>query len=262
MFVEWIKDYFVPGSVTFLLLGISVGVVLLFLRKRASKWGRTILAALVISYWLLATPFCANTLEKWLRDGYSPLENVSQLEADAVLILGGGSVTQSIGDDEINTLSGASAMRVLEALRLYAQMEDPLIIVSGGINERVGRMTPESYPMRAALISAGVPEDRILMESGSHNTYEQAVNLAPLFEAHDIETFILVTSESHMRRSMAVFQGHGFQPIPSAAPQHAEGQILSRWGLLPNEEALDASRNAVREIMAIVYYSLSGKLQP
>ncbi|MBN2555651.1 MAG: YdcF family protein [Anaerolineales bacterium] len=262
MFVEWIKDYFVPGSVTFLLLGMSVGVVLLFRGKRASKWGRVILAGLAISYWLLATPFCATILEAWLRDGFSPLENVSQLDANAVLILGGGSVTQSIGEDEINTLSGTSAMRVLEALRLYEQMDEPLVIVSGGINERVGRMTPESYPMRSALISGGVPEDRILMESGSQNTYEQALYLAPLFEEYDVGTFILVTSESHMRRSLAVFQGHGFHPIPSAAPQHGEGQVVSRWGLLPNEEALDASRNAVREIMAIIYYSLSGKFQP
>lgn len=262
MIVEFIKAYLVPGSATFLLIAGTIGVVLCYGRERAAKTGRVLLTSLLILYWLLATPMAARGLELVLRGNYSALQPTDELQVDALVVLGGGSVTHTVDEAEINTLSTPSALRVLEALRLYPLLDEPLVIVSGGINERVGRMTPESYPLRDALVAGGIPEDRIIMESSSRNTYEQAVNLAPLFSTHDIDCFIMVTSESHMRRAMLVFHAAGFQPIPSTAPQHAEDQTLSRWGVLPDEEALDASRNAMREVMALMFYAVSGKLSP
>lgn len=263
MLIEWIKAYLVPGSTTFLLLVMTFGVILLYMQKRIARWGRILLTALLLGYWLMASPFFANVLETILRNGYEPLDVSTLTEpVDAIVVLGGGSVTQSIGEEEINTLSDSSAMRVLEALRLYEQLDEPLIIVSGGVNERVGRMTPESYPMRAALLDAGIPPEDILMESDSRDTYEQALLLQPILAAEAIDNFLLITSESHMRRSMAVFQAQGMEPIPSAASQHSEGQALSHWGIFPDEEALDASRHAMREIMSLVYYGISGRLSP
>ena len=263
MLIEWIKAYLVPGSATFLLLVMSAGVLMLYMSKRIARWGRILLTFLLLSYWLMAAPFFANALETLLQNGYVPLDTSGLTQpVDAIVILGGGSVTQSIGAEEINTLSDSSALRVLEALRLYEQLDGALVIVSCGINERVGRMTPESYPMREALLAAGVPADQILMESGSRDTYEQALYLKPILAEENIDTFILVTSETHMRRSLAVFQAQGMEPIPSAVSQHSEGQTLSRWGIFPDEEALDASRHAMREFMSLVYYGISGRLTP
>lgn len=263
MIVELIKEYLVPGSATFLLIGASVGSLLLFGRKKVAQWGRRLLTTLLILYWLLATPVVARSLEAALRDDYGPLEDPVIIEdVEALVVLGGGSVTHIVDDEEMNILSDVSAMRILEALRLYPQLQDPWVIVSGGVNERVGRMTAESYPLRDALVEGGVPVDRIIMESSSRDTYEQAIQLAPVFERHDIVTFIMVTSETHMRRSMLVFEAQGFDPIPSTAPQHSDGQPLSRWGFFPDEHSLDASRSAAREIMALIYYALSGRLSP
>ena len=263
MIVELIKAYLVPGSATFLLIFATIGIAMAYGRERIARAGRILLTSLLILYWVMATPLVARALETILRDGYTPQELSDDIsDIDALVILGGGSVTHSVDDTEINTLSTPSALRILEGLRLYPALDDPLVIVSGGINERVGRMTPESYPLRDALLEAGIPEDRILMESTSRNTYEQAVNLAPLLEANGIERFIMVTSETHMRRSMLVFEARGLNPVASTAPQRAEGQNLSRWGFLPDEEALDASRDGMREVMALVFYALSGRLTP
>jgi len=103
-----------------------------------------------------------------------------------------------------------------------------------------------------------VPADRILLESSSRNTFEQALNLRSLLDAHGIERFVLVTSPTHMRRAMATFIGQGLNPIPSSSAQHSEDFLAESWVFLPDNDALEASRLAMREGMALVYYALRG----
>jgi uncharacterized SAM-binding protein YcdF (DUF218 family) len=160
----------------------------------------------------------------------------------------------------MNILSDAGILRVWEGVRQYHNLDEPWVIVSGGVNERVGMTTPESLPMRDILIKGGVPASRILLESSSSNTFEQASNLGPMLEAHGIERFIMVTSPSHMRRAMGTFIAQGLDPIPAPSKQHPDDFLADRSNFLPNSEALEESRIAVREIMALVYYALRGWL--
>jgi uncharacterized SAM-binding protein YcdF (DUF218 family) len=261
--IELIKEFLVPGSIPFLLLGLVMGIVLLFRRGAAAKWGRRWLTLLVIGYWVLSTPLVALALEAALSHGYNPIKSTDTLDSvEALVILGGGSDTYRAGDQEVNALSEASVLRALEGSRLYAEMEVPWVIASGGINERAGMLTPESEPMRDQLERSGVPVDSILLESASSNTYEQALNLRPILETHGIDHFVLVTSPTHMRRSLATFKAQGLRPTPSTSAQHPEGFLDAYFPLLPNEDALQASRNAMREIMALVFYQLSGRFSP
>nr|NIS80641.1 hypothetical protein [Anaerolineales bacterium] len=250
-------------SIPFLLLGLVIAVILLYRHPTAAKWGRRWLTVLVIFYWILSTPLFALALEAALSYGYNPIVSTEALDGvDALVILGGGSNTYRAGDQEVNALSEASVLRALEGTRLYSQMEEPWVIVSGGINERAGMLTPESEPMRDQLVRAGVPLERILLESTSSNTYEQSLNLGPILKAHGIDRFVLVTSPTHMRRSLATFKAQGLIPTPSTSAQHQEGFLDAHNPVLPNHDALHASRLAMREIMALVFYQLSGRLSP
>jgi len=259
--IEIIKILLVPGSITFLMLGMTVGVVLLFRQGTAAKWGKRVLTLLVLMYWVLSTPICSNSLEAFLSRGYTNQINASDVEGiKGIVILGGGSTTIHLDDQSVNILSSASLFRVWEGARLYNILNDPLVIVSGGINERAWMMAPESVPMFDALIKSNIPEERILLESSSRNTYEQALNLRPLVEAHNLQRFILVTSPIHMRRAMATFKAQGLNPVPSASTQHGEGFLVDRAWFLPDNDALTASHRALQEIMALTYYALSGRL--
>ena len=102
----------------------------------------------------------------------------------------------------------------------------------------------------------------LLLESFSRNTFEQAVNLHSLLDTRGIERFALVTSPTHMRRAMATFIGQGLNPIPSSSSQHSDGFLADRWVFLPDKNALEASRLAMREGMALVYYALRGWFSP
>jgi uncharacterized SAM-binding protein YcdF (DUF218 family) len=258
--VEFIKLYLIPGSPTFLMAGLVLGVAALFGGERARRWGRAWLVALVLVYWLLSTPLVAGALISALGRGYGPLETAAEAHGvEAVVVLGGGSATYRARGAELDVPSASSALRALEGARVYALLGDPIVFASGGEAEEAGVDNPESAVLRTVLIEGGVPEARIVLESDSTDTHEQALEMAPLLEARGVERFVLVTSPSHMRRALGAFRDAGLDPIPSASEQSSE-TAPTPSALLPHPEALRASQSALREALALAYYAARGWL--
>jgi uncharacterized SAM-binding protein YcdF (DUF218 family) len=260
-FLQIIKDYFIPGSATFLVIGLALGVILLYIGERTRRWGRIWLTALAIGYWIISTPLGAKALEAGLSIGYKPLEASEELEnVDAIIILGGGSINLKSRGKIITLLITESALRTMEGIRVYEMLDDPLVIVSGGSNPFLGGGRPESELMAEMLLDADIPEERILLETLSQSTKDQASKLKPVFEEHDINNFILITSPIHMRRSMAVFEREGFKPIPGPSSMISEVFSDGGLGIFPSWIALDTSQAAFREYMALTYYWVRGWL--
>jgi uncharacterized SAM-binding protein YcdF (DUF218 family) len=260
---EIFKAYLIPGSLEFLLIGLFLGVVLLFAHRETRLWGSSLLAFLAVLYFLLSLPLTARTFERALRDRSQPIRTVEEARGvEAIVVLGGGSATYRAGGNEINELSDATALRVLEGVRLYELLDNPAVIVSGGADLLLDVLTPESVPMQQELLDLGVAPDRIHMESLSGSTLEQAEQLSKLLEAREIGDFILVTSPIHMPRSLATMRAHGLDPVPSPSNQHSEGHIVERGGLLPHPAALRASHAAIREGLAVLFYWLNGWTGP
>lgn len=260
--IEFLKAYFIPGSETFLLLGLLVGIILIYSSPSTRKWGDALLGALAVFYLLLSMPIVARGLEHALLDGSQPIREASEAGgAHTIVVLAGGSVTYRAQGGEINELSDATSLRVLEAVRLFELLGEADVLVSGGAGEEVGILTPESVPMLEELVAAGVPMARVRLESQSGSTREQAVNLAGLMLADGNPTLVLVTSPIHMRRALAALRAEGLNPLPSPSAQHSEGHIVSSGGLIPHPAALDASEAALREALALAYYRLQGWLE-
>ena len=73
------------------------------------------------------------------------------------------------------------------------------------------------------------------------------------------DRFLLVTSASHMPRSMALFEKRGMQPI--AAP--ADHQVLKTHGfapdmLFPGADGIHAAERAVWEYLGLVWAKIRG----
>ena len=261
-FVQFVKDYFIPGSSTFLIIGAVIGVILLYSGKRPNRWGRTWLTILVVFYWVVSTPLGAIALESGLTGKFEPIESLSDAgDAEAVIILGGGSVNLRSRGEVFSLLISASALRAMEGIRLYDLLDEPLMIVSGGSNPFLGGGTPESFMLEDMLMDAGIPEDAIVLESASQSTREQAMKLGPILDEYDVDGFVLVTSAIHMKRSIAVFEAHGMNPIPSPSALRSEG-FDGSIAIFPSWIALDASQAAMREYMALGYYWVRGWLSP
>ena len=257
--VDFLEDFLIPGSFWFLFWGLSAGLVLLYWGGWAVRWARRWLTILVGLYWFLSMPLASNWLEAGLLRGYGSLTDAEEAHnATAVVILAGGGRTFSAKGKVFTVLSGASAYRVAEGARVYGLLENPWVVVSGVMEDRGDQLTPYEA-MREELIRASVPAERVLLESTSLSTYEQAIYSAPLLRKHRIERFVLVTSPTHMGRAMATFEARGLHPVPSISAD-LEEMTQNRWPVLPSTAALGASRWAIREYLALAYYWSRGWL--
>jgi uncharacterized SAM-binding protein YcdF (DUF218 family) len=250
---EAVKQYLLPGSLLLLLIAFTLGIVWWYLKERHRKLIRAGLTAVIAAYWLLATPAVAGGLETILVGPYQPLQDEEAV--GAIVLLGGGAQSYRFDGRQLVELSGASALRALEAARLYGQLHPDLVIASGG----PGRdpTMPESEPLAQALAALGVPSYRILAESQSSDTHEQAVQLAPILAQHGVTRFVLVTSPTHIRRAMMAFRAVGLDPIASVAPDRSQ-TAQAGPALLPSHEALQDSVVAMREVLGLAYYWLRG----
>ncbi|MGA9532404.1 MAG: YdcF family protein [Anaerolineales bacterium] len=253
---EVVKQYFLPGSLMLLLLVTTAALAWWYLQERNRNKVRAALTAVVLSYWLLATPAVSGWIQSALEGGYSPLNE--RLQADAVVVLGGGAESYQYDDRRLSTLSDASAFRALEAARLYQLLDPEWVVASGGPGH--DPKAPESEALAAALASLDVPAQRIIIESRSSDTHEQAVLLKPMLSSRGIESFVLVTSPTHMRRAMLAFEAAGMDPIASVAPNRSEASAGQRQtpSLVPNMGSLQRSIVAGREVLGLIYYWFRG----
>lgn len=203
------------SSPSVLVLLMGVGVLLLYVR-RTSTAGRRWLTAVLLAYWLLATPL-GSRLVSWPLASHQPhLTSIADAGgAQAVVMLGAGIVSHVADGMALDDLD-ASALRVIEGVRIYKLLGDPLLIVSGGNTQELDPPRPEAAAFRAAAVALGVPPSRLLAEADSMTTREEAVIVKRLLGERGIHRFLLVTSPIHMRRSMAVFRAVGLQPVASA----------------------------------------------
>jgi uncharacterized SAM-binding protein YcdF (DUF218 family) len=143
-------------------------------------------------------------------------------------------------------VNGASAFRVLEALSLLQSVPDSMVIVSGeGAAPAI---------MREVLVAAGVPPERILVDSESSNTFESAKHLSPLLGS---APFLLVTSAGHMPRALGVFVKAGMNPRPVPTHFMARRNWLATQ-YLPSPAHLEYSDLAISEYVAVFWYRLKG----
>ena len=99
--------------------------------------------------------------------------------------------------DAIVLLGGESQARPVEAARLYKEGVAPLVFIIG---------TGDTPTNRRALIKAGVPPDRIMVETKSRSTLQNAEFAKPILEKSGVRKAVLVTSSFHARRALTTFQ--------------------------------------------------------
>jgi uncharacterized SAM-binding protein YcdF (DUF218 family) len=254
-----VKASLVPGSVALLLYGTALGVLMLYL-PGLRRVGRVWLTLLVLVYWILALPAFSERLQRRGDEGPSRITRAADARgATAIVVLGNGAVTYTDGPLFVPALTRRTAYNVLEGARLYALLQQPLVIVSGGIVSPGTQRMSEADIMAAELQRMGVPASRIVREGRSVNTFEQAVNVTPLLAEH--REFVVITTPTHMPRTLALFEAQGRRPIPSPSNIGYEDPDTRRWRLyLPSPRALRGSELVVYEQLAKANTRLRGSL--
>jgi uncharacterized SAM-binding protein YcdF (DUF218 family) len=233
-------------------------LVVWWYRQPSSKAGRRLLLGFVLVYWFLSTRAGAGLLVAGLSHGFESIKSrEAAAGADAVVVLGGGANTFSAGGVVVGELAPLSVLRALEAARVYRLIGARLVVASGGIPIPESQLKPESEMLRDLLVTAGVPADRILQESESRTTRDEAQLLKLILSSRGVERFVLVTSPTHMRRATAIFQAEGLHPIPSISQLYSD-DIVHPSLFLPTSGSRYLSDVAIYDYAASIYYWLRG----
>ena len=181
-------------------------------------------------------------------------------EPAAIVVLGAGNTTiRGWQGGHFSILEPAGGSRVLEAIRVYRLMGGPPIVSSGGLLAPDPMDEPSGITMRDALVRLGIPAARIVVETRSRNTHEEAVTVGAILRTLQIGRSVLVTSDIHMRRSIGAFRAQGVDAIPAIAPDPDLPIPAYEW-IVPTGRGLGRSREVVHELLGLVYYAARGWL--
>jgi uncharacterized SAM-binding protein YcdF (DUF218 family) len=239
-------------------LVLVVGALWMWRRPVSSRARRWLIAG-ALAYAALSCYAISYASGRLLVAGFRPLTRADvPAGPTAIVVLGSGSVVARDWDDaRLPVLDRVSADRVLEAIRVFKMTDAAWVIASGGLVRPGDFDEPNGRTMRDALVRSGVPAARLLVETQSRNTHDEAVIVGDMLRSLEVQHVILVTSEIHMRRSLGTFRAEGIQAVPAIARQGAASISLIAW-IIPTEGGLNLASDVWHEILGLGYYVVRG----
>jgi uncharacterized SAM-binding protein YcdF (DUF218 family) len=192
-----------------------------------------------------------------LEDRFTPPP--PDMAAPYGIIVLGGAIDDEMGLSRGTTSIGEGAERLTQAVVLARRFPDARIVYTGGTTSMRGARSNEATDARVLLIALGVDPARIVIETLSRNTDENARFTRDLVQPLASQRWLLVTSAWHMTRSMGLFRKAGFDVVASPVDYRSFGPT-GRWE--PELGPLRGLRTfelAMHEWVGLTAYWLSGK---
>lgn len=236
------------------LLPIPIGLFLLFLAfifLLFNSYKKAKFFAFITLLWfaLLSNQTVSNAI-------LSPLENAHKAlletpKVNYILVLGHGHIT----DEKLSITSQVKSTainRLVEAIKHYKNLQNVKLIVSGygGFDKN-----PHALMQEKLALTLGVKKEDIIRLDTPNDTHMEAVKSKKIIGA---EPFILVTSASHMKRSMLLFQKEGLNPI--AAPTQNLAYMDESYQEIFSATNLIKVEVAIHEYLGILWAYLRDKI--
>jgi uncharacterized SAM-binding protein YcdF (DUF218 family) len=171
-----------------------------------------------------------------------------------VVVLGSGS--SSNPDISLMSRIGYTTLvRLMEGIRIHKLFPHSKLILSGG-----SRPEHESSARLMSLVAEaiGVDHKNIIIESTSRDTKDEARIISRMIGD---KSFYLVTSETHMPRSLALFKKHGMHPIPSPVHSLNKGLYMEEPNpLFPSSINIRKTELALHEYMGMIWGNIRGQI--
>ena len=132
--------------------------------------------------------------------------------------------------------------RINHAISLYQQGQVKAIIFTGGVgtNDQIS----EGEAGRQYALSVGIPDEAILFESTSLNTFQNLENAQQIITDQGFRQVLIVSDPYHMRRAMTYAEIIGINAEPSPTTTSRYQSFWSRMRFL------------VREIYFMAHYQI------
>ncbi|WP_218915835.1 undecaprenyl phosphate translocase family protein [Pseudothermotoga hypogea] len=169
---------------------------------------------------------------------------------DAIIVLGGGVLKGPEGYE----LRPHTFKRLIEGVEL-AKTYNAFLIVSGGTLPGSSQQ-PEATIMAQLAQRFEVPNEKVLVDAESKNTYENAKNVAKIVKELNLKELVLVTSAVHMKRAKMSFEKFKVRVHPYPVDYLCDYGPVSWIDFVPTKESLEANMLALHEIVGLLWYRL------
>lgn len=265
MITKFIEPWLlVPGNVIVLL--VAIGVLLLRRSRRvprgaAWRWQgdgppAAVLIGLAALLWVGSTAAGARLILRPLEHSVAHGSPAQLRSAQAVVVLGGGIVTDSYGVNGERTpaLTAEAQARLVHGWRIAREYALPVVVTGGRVLD--GEAVPTEAEVAAALLLAlGTKVEHILIEDRSRTTAENARFVQA---EYGFSRVVLVTSAAHLPRSLRAFAAVGLTAVPAPTAFRTDFRPFQPQMLMPSGGALEDVSMALREWVGMVYYRLRG----
>ena len=226
-------------------------ILLIFFVRRKIKF---FLGLIVFFFYAMSIQPVSDFLLKPLENAWPPLsEDTNKTWPQAIVVLGGGTIQGSpeAGKGQ-DTLSSDALKRAVYAYSLCDTFAVPLIFSGGKVFEY--DQEPEAVVAGRLFESLGLNRNRIILETTSRNTWENARETAKL----GVEKAILVTSAYHVKRGVFCFERNGISVIPAPTDYKCErGQRYDFLSFMPSMTSFKNTWLALHEYVGLLYYVIA-----
>ncbi len=249
LFKKIIAPLFFPVAGVLLILLLGLFFLILSGRKKTGK------AFILVGILLLGTLSYEPVSERLLKPleyMYPPLIHPVNTEDVRWIVVLGGGCTSNKKLSITSQVTDPSLFRLVEGIRLHREIPKSRLILSGG---RVFDPASEASVMAEVAIAIGVKKEDLVLEEDSKETEDQARFIHRMVKQ---EPFILVTSASHMPRSMMLFVRLGMHPIPAPTEykvKEGRGTVPNRF--YPTADGLMKAERAFYEYLALAWTKMT-----
>lgn len=211
----------------------------------------------VIFFLFFSNTFIFNEVcRKWEIHG-TPIEKVGNYEIGIVLS------GMAEYNNDLNVLSlKQSGDRIWQAITLYKQHKIKKILITGKSGYIADRGLDEANQFKEVLVSWGIPANDIITETNSKNTHENALETKKVLTVSypHVDTCLLITSSTHMRRSLGCFAKEGIACVPFSTNLHTGPKRFFYWDqvFIPSVDNFYQWNLLIKEWVGFVTYKIAG----
>ncbi|MEK9629928.1 MAG: YdcF family protein [Nitrospinota bacterium] len=243
---------FSPNTSLFLILLLGVFLLLIGREKIGKKL--VVFSTAVI---LLFSLIPINDMLLVPLENRFPIPEPLPEKIDGMIVLGGSEIptlTKIRGQVSL----ADSVERLTTFISLSRRFPDAKLVYAGGQGALSAQEYKAAFTAKLFFEQMGLNPDRVIFDSQSRNTMENAQNSLKLAKPQKGEKWILITSAWHMARSVGIFRKLGWQVIPYPVDYKTTGKV--EFGLnLPRLSPIIGASNTIYEWIGLVYYWLLGR---
>jgi uncharacterized SAM-binding protein YcdF (DUF218 family) len=252
--------YFILRPSNALLLAVLLGCLALVLGD--ARVGLPLLSIGVMALVVLGWTPLPYLLLRPLEDAHPIFDRTMLADHQRIngIILLGGGINAARGDQPNGPIFTGAGSRVITTLELADRFPDVPILLSGGTAALHATGLPsEAGLTRDLLLRLGIAGDRLQLEEGSRDTFENARE-SRRFLAQEAGRWLLVTSAAHMPRALASFGELAPRLIPCPADFKTQGKLDRDRYFGSAAHGLLCADVAAHEWLGLLAYRLSGRI--